>query len=116
MPPVTAGGELACASPVLPRVQASIVEGPTPLLSIGAWRHDQPRLGRLARAGQTQPSCDQTSQTTTTVLDAQAAASVNRRLCCVGEADRFRELQPGRAQQSRVERHSVVTRPASSSP
>ena len=34
-PPVTAGGELACASPVLPRVQASIVEGPTPLLSIG---------------------------------------------------------------------------------
>src|SRR5206468_3815189 len=93
-PPVMAGGEVACASPVLPHVQASIVEGPTPLLSIGAWRHDQPRLGRLARARQTQQPCKETGETTATVFYPEAAAGVHRRRCGVDGADRVRKVQP----------------------
>src|SRR5947209_7502239 len=87
-------GELACASLVLLRVKASIVEGPMPLLSIGAWRNDQPRLGRLARARQTQHPCKETGKMTTTVFYPEAATGVHRRRCGVDGADWIRELQP----------------------
>lgn len=72
-------GELAVASLVLPRVKAPIVEGPAPLLPVVAGRNDQPRLGRSARAWQTQQPRKQTGGMSATSLYPEAAMGANRR-------------------------------------
>ena len=93
--------KLRIASLVLPRIEMSVVERPTPLLPIAAFSDHDSRLRCTTRPRQAQQRGKNTGHMTAAVRDPEPTPQ--RRFCGVSEADGFRKLPPRGAEESRVQ-------------
>jgi hypothetical protein len=99
--------KLAVISLVLPRIEASIVEGTTPALPLAASGDDQARVGGMVRPRQVEQHGKRTGQTTGAMRNSQTAPQP--RLGCMSDTERFGKLWPCGAEESRVQPRREAT-------